>query len=147
MAALSENGFAWDLFGGGQAFHGVKMKPQQCRAILSHVCSAENEQDAHAIFYKMSPNGNLLTPVGEQYTAAFLLSRGKYSWIGFEWAGCRSTRYPRPASWDADYGVWQRLPSFHCLPGVSLPLLAVPQPSRRTSVAFIRCHWGTAQTH
>ena len=28
---------------------------------------------------------------GEQYTAAFLLTRGIYAWIGFEWAGCRST--------------------------------------------------------
>ncbi len=71
----------------------------------SYVCSAQNEQDAHAIFYKMSPNDELLTPVGEQYTIAFLLTRGKFSWIGFEWAGCRSTYYPRPQSWDVDYGV------------------------------------------
>jgi hypothetical protein len=43
--------------------------------------------------------------VGEQYTAAFLLTRGIYAFIGFEWAGCRSNHYPRPEWWDRDYGV------------------------------------------
>jgi hypothetical protein len=102
---VAKGGFAWDLFGGGEAFHGVKMKPQQCLSVLARVCSAQNEQNAHAVFYKMSPNNDLLTSLGEQYTAAFLLTRGKFAWIGFEWAGCRATYYPRPKSWDVDYGV------------------------------------------
>lgn len=41
---------------------------------------------------------------GEQHTASFLLTRGIYAWIGFEWAGCRRNLCPRPKEWDVDYG-------------------------------------------
>lgn len=100
---VQAGGFAWDLFQGGN-FFGVKEKTPQCLSSLRSICGPQNQQDATARFWKMSPGPGLLE-IGGQYTAAFLLTRGIYAWIGFEWAGCRSTRYPRPLEWDADYGT------------------------------------------
>ena len=52
---VEKGGFAWDLFGGGGAFHGVGMKESTCRASLeNNICSAKNNQDARATFYKMN---------------------------------------------------------------------------------------------
>ena len=51
---VEKGGFAWDLFGGGDAFHGVWMKESQCRTSLGRICSSDNNQDANAIFYKMN---------------------------------------------------------------------------------------------
>jgi hypothetical protein len=100
---VERGGFAWDLFQGGK-FFGVKTKEPKCLSILRNICGPNNEQDAVAEFYKMSPGESLLTD-GAQYTAAFLLTRGIFAWIGFEWAGCRNSHYPRPVEWDADYGT------------------------------------------
>jgi|EP01044_Picomonas_judraskeda_P002067 hypothetical protein len=39
----------------------------------------------------------------EQHLAAFLLIRGPYAWLGWNWVGCGATPL-RPAGMDGDYG-------------------------------------------
>ena len=47
-------------------------------------------------------------PFVEQDVAQFLLSRGKFAWLGFNWMGCVSEdqiQYLRPSQMDVDYGT------------------------------------------
>jgi len=92
---VEHGGFAWDLFGGEGTFYGVKSKQAQCLSELKEICSSRNKNDGQAQFYKMSPSNLELRAggarerdgagreseidedLGAQYTAAFLLSRGK----------------------------------------------------------------------
>merc|ERR1719445_1598311 len=69
---------------------------------LREYCVPKPPQWMFAQIYQVQPKDALAQ--GEQYTAAFLLTRGPYAWLGYGGVGCTSNERPRPPQWDVDYG-------------------------------------------
>merc|ERR1712012_157470 len=57
-----------------------------------------------ALAYTHNVNPDDATVRADQYLAQFLLTRGDYAWIGYDYRGCKTDLYPRPLEWDVDYG-------------------------------------------
>ena len=127
-AVLSHGGATW---GASSIFRGTGARSalvndtvpnpstkEKCIAFHRQECTAtSNSQTSAYIFeltrnafhYPFGENGKTALPWPEQDTASFLLTRGKFAWIGHNWMGCMSNDdwipYLRPAQLDVDYGT------------------------------------------
>mmetsp|Transcript_69836 Transcript_69836/g.161558 ORF Transcript_69836/g.161558 Transcript_69836/m.161558 type:complete len:431 (+) Transcript_69836:51-1343(+) len=79
-------------------------KPEVCAQELRFFCQPNSSAARRALAYTQNPSVDNATFQADQYLANFLLTRGDYAWIGYDYRGCKSTPYPRPAEWDVDYG-------------------------------------------
>ena len=112
-AVVQHGGFYWQMITGRGPLirpavtrHGARpnVTVAQCTATLrQHYCSAVPDAWRSAHIYTTWPTDPNL---GQQAVVEFLLTRGDYAWIGYEWTGCESAtrRFPRPPEWDVDYG-------------------------------------------
>ena len=79
-----------------------------------------------------SPGGKTNKKTGE-----FLLTRGNWSWIGYDWNGCHAgAGYypPQPPQWGEDFGV----PLGPCLERPN------PDPANRTKTGVFTRRWSKA---
>lgn len=84
------------------------ISPADCgHQLRSNWCSNDTIADKTAVFFGVQRAQANDTAMAEQKTAEFLLLRGNWSWIGYDWNGChtQSNYYPRPSQWNEDFGV------------------------------------------
>jgi hypothetical protein len=132
-AALLDRGkFSWNQLWNGDRTPWIDcpdpiVTQDNCSADIRSLCSADSLVQKHAMLYAFSPGcqchtkgtcqsnfswNNFTDP--EADIAAFLLTRGPFSWLGHGWSGCTNTQpgtarhfqelYHRPAAVDGDYG-------------------------------------------
>mmetsp|Transcript_51139 Transcript_51139/g.144038 ORF Transcript_51139/g.144038 Transcript_51139/m.144038 type:complete len:438 (-) Transcript_51139:73-1386(-) len=82
-----------------------RVKPEDCADRLRAYCGAGATAARRALAFTNNPSPDDATVQADQYAAVFLLTRGDYAWIGYDYRGCKSQPYPRPREWDEDYGV------------------------------------------
>ena len=108
-------GFAWQMFwepdSNGQA------DGRSCHAVLGNACKPNNPDfEQRPLLYgaNQGTNGTFDYTAAEQSTVNFLLTRGKYALLGYDWNGCYgdgvngaklSQGYHRSPLWDTDFGV------------------------------------------
>merc|ERR1712217_577457 len=109
-------GFAWQMFwepdSNGQA------DGKTCRTILGNACKHGNPDfEKRPLLYGvgMGTNGTDYNYAAVyQSTVNFLLTRGPYAYIGYDWNGCYgdgvndrklSHGYHRSPLWDEDFGI------------------------------------------
>lgn len=106
---VSKGGFAWQMFDDGPNLHVPAGKPimpaDQCaKRLRADWCVENSTADRHALRYGLLETDVIAQPTN--VTAEFLLTRGAYAWLGFDFRGCKSVEYPRPDHlWDHDYGI------------------------------------------
>ena len=128
-------GFAWQMFQAGPYqlmptyFPNATVNPTKlydttaCMKLLRERYCVENGTHMNqALVYTGNSkwsSQNITGPTqAEQYLSTFLLTRGPFAWIGYDWKNCMSgcnanhdwpagpcRSYPRPAQWDEDYGA------------------------------------------
>jgi hypothetical protein len=91
---------------------------EACTAFHRQECTATSASQTSAYIFELTKN-SCDDPFGEnattalpwpaQDTASFLLTRGKFAWLGHNWMGCMSNDdwipHLRPAELDVDYGT------------------------------------------
>mmetsp|Transcript_50860 Transcript_50860/g.157551 ORF Transcript_50860/g.157551 Transcript_50860/m.157551 type:complete len:180 (+) Transcript_50860:821-1360(+) len=113
---VERGAFAWQMlydgplvmpsyFPNGTLKMPLDVRPGDCAKQLRAYCQVNGTGAQRALAYTHNANADNATVAGDQYAALFLLTRGDYAWIGYDYRGCKSERYPRAAEWDADYGV------------------------------------------
>lgn len=137
-AVLAHGGFVWQLFNGGKMDGTYKqapgwldghttVQPATCAAQLRLLCAADSAPQREATMYEWQLGQGAAIPPGKggghspsnltdvmQDLASFLLTRGKFAWIGTSWVGCAPANgpegaftnktYARPPEVDVDYG-------------------------------------------
>lgn len=115
---IEKGGFAWQMFwepnSNGQA------NGPHCQAVLGNACKSGNPDfEKRPLLYEvgMGKDGTDFDyGAAEQATVNFLLTRGPYAYIGYDWNGCYgdgvndrklSNGYHRPPLWDEDFGTPQ----------------------------------------
>ena len=81
--------------------------PDRCNAFMRTYCRPDNPNINHTFTYewtRKSMHDISPIPAVTQDLARFLLVRGAYAYIGWQWVGCRDT-YERPPELENDYGV------------------------------------------
>lgn len=128
---VSKGGFYWQMVRGkGPSVRPVSLtggcndpKPRnvtaaKCAATLRQWCTSEPVAWRVAHRYAVCAEEMMDSNLARDATAEFLLTRGDFAWIGYEWSGCfpqpvnhtthkplNSTWLrPRPALWDKDFG-------------------------------------------
>ena len=112
---IEVGGFAWQMFwepdSNGQA------NGKTCAAVLGNACKSHNPDfEKRPLLYQASQgtDGTFDLKGAEQTTINFMLTRGPYAWIGFDWNGCYgdgvndrklSHGFHRSPLWDEDFGV------------------------------------------
>lgn len=81
-----------------------KVKPEACAQTLRSFCYVNSTAAQRPLAYTNNPSPDNATVQADQYAAVFLLTRGNYAWIGYDYRGCKAQPYPRPLEWDRDYG-------------------------------------------
>lgn len=124
QSIIDHGGWNWQLFGGGGGGHGGSPVSapgkKQCAAFFRGACTTDSLMQTNAMFFSMSVNGKSKahTPWTLDHEdldlATFLLARGPFAWLGYGWSGCgcgwsmdgkmTCGGYPRPETFDADYG-------------------------------------------
>ena len=115
-AALTAGGWIWQLF---TVVGAPPKNTAGCATYFRDACKANSSAQVSPLLYTFSgPKSKPLPSVTEDL-AAFLLTRGAHSWIGYQWLGCVSCirtpsdpsglcdptgAYERPPSLDVDYG-------------------------------------------
>ena len=104
-----------------------------CVAYFREACTANSTAQTSPILFSFSGAKTKPLPSPVADLAAFLLTRGPYAWIGYQWIGCVSCHlsptdpkglcdptgaYERPPSLDVDYGVPVGLCAETSRPGV-----------------------------
>jgi len=107
-AIVSQGGFAWQMFDDGPNLHVPLGKPitppDQCaKKLRTEWCVDNSTADRRALRYGLLETDVLAQPTN--LTAEFLLTRGDFAWLGYDFRGCKSVEYPRPDLWDRDYGT------------------------------------------
>eukprot|EP00051_Salpingoeca_urceolata_P001440 m.41044 g.41044 ORF g.41044 m.41044 type:complete len:513 (+) comp11424_c0_seq1:48-1586(+) len=117
-ALVDAGGWNWQLF--QDRLGSAPPTKDQCTAYFHDACQPGSQQQTHAWLFKSVVSvtkqpapWKMKDP--ELDLATFLLARGPHAWIGYGWLGCGCGwefggtldcgAYPRPASWDVDYGV------------------------------------------
>lgn len=125
---VSKGGFYWQMIRGeGPMVRPVTTvgcgKPHnvtaaQCAATLRQWCTPKPAAWRVAHKYFVCAQEMIDSDLARDATAEFLLTRGDYAWIGYDWSGCyplplNQTTHkpfnstwlrPRPALWDEDFG-------------------------------------------
>jgi hypothetical protein len=126
---VSKGGFYWQMIRGQgpmvrpiKAVHGCKhprnVTATQCAATLRQWCAREPAAWRVAHKYVVCAEEMTDSNLARDATAEFLLTRGDFAWIGYDWSGCypqptNSTTHkpinstwlrPRPALWDENFG-------------------------------------------
>ena len=81
--------------------------PARCNAFMRRYCRPNNPNLNATFTYEWTRvTQKVLEPLPAltQDLARFLLVRGPYAYIGWQWVGCRDT-YPRPPELENDYGT------------------------------------------
>merc|ERR1712217_801405 len=91
-------------FQNGTINPGFPMKPETCAQRLRAYCKNNGTSAKRPLAYVGNPALDNATVAADQYLAVFLLTRGDFAWIGYDYRGCKSQPYPRPVEWDTDYG-------------------------------------------
>ena len=118
-AALGAGAWIWQMF---HVMGGPPGDPESCAAYFHSACSENSTNYNSAVMFTFSnPKSNPLPSVVED-VATFLLIRGAFSWIGYQWVGCvgechltqkdprglcdlNHTTYERPPELDTDFGT------------------------------------------
>ena len=103
---VARGAFAWQMLDDGPHSEAAKT-PDICAAILRKDYCADGgglpatraTLETHAIDDWADADK------AESYTAQFLLYRGPYAWLGYDWNGCRVDHYPYPPQWSEDFGA------------------------------------------
>lgn len=103
-ALVTHGAFAWQMMDDGpQQF---SSSTQCAHELRTQYCVAGGGVSAtRATFKSHSPADWANATIAERYTAQFLLYRGPYAWLGYDWNGCRAAHYPYPRQWSEDFGV------------------------------------------
>lgn len=114
--ALSTGKWVWQLF------ETVGSPPRDrggCVRYFQEACAPNSTMQTAATFFGLSGPKTKPLPSVHQDVASFLLVRGPFSWLGYQWLGCVSCkrtptdpsglcdptgRYERPGALDIDYG-------------------------------------------
>ena len=111
-AILSHGGFSTRMMS-SYAVHAIDdpaldpRPPARCNAFLREYCRPENPNLKRVFIYewtRKSMHDISPAPAVMQDLARFLLVRGPYAYIGWQWVGCRDS-YERPPALEHDYGV------------------------------------------
>jgi len=113
---IERGAFAWQMldagpfvvpgyFNNGTLDPRGHVQPEVCAQRLRDYCKPNTTAAGRALAYTANPSPDNATVQAEQYAAVFLLTRGDYAWIGYDYRGVKSKPYPRPAEWDRDYGA------------------------------------------
>ena len=109
-AIVSKGGFAWQMFDDGPNLHVPLGKPipspDACaKKLRSEWCLDNSTADRRALRYGVLETDVLAQPTN--LTAEFLLTRGDFAWLGYDFRGCKSVEYPRRVRYrpqsDADF--------------------------------------------
>lgn len=112
---IEHGAFAWQMlydgplvvpsyFPNGTSDPKGSVRPEDCAQRLRDFCGANSTAARRALAYTHNPSPDDATVQADQHLAVFLLTRGDYAWIGYDYRGCKSQPYPRPEEWDVDYG-------------------------------------------
>lgn len=112
---IEQGAFAWQMLYAGpfvlpQYFYNGTLvpsgglQPEVCAERLRAYCKPDGYGAQRAIAYTNNVHPDDARVRADQCLSVFLLTRGDYAWIGFDYRGCKSDPYPRPALWDEDYG-------------------------------------------
>ena len=115
---VAHGGYAWQMNQDGPGISyvnpkGQSMDPGVCASKLRTYWCQEAKQgynipEQSGVFYGVQrADANDDTKM-EQKLGEFLLTRGNWSWIGYDWNGChRESDYypPQPPQWSEDFGV------------------------------------------
>jgi hypothetical protein len=133
---VAVGGFAWQMFYAGPYqlmptyFPNATVDPSKpydtaaCTKLLREQFCIENGTHMNqALVYTGNSKWGSQNITGaiqaEQYLSTFLLTRGPFAWLGYDWKNCMSgcdanhdrsaggpcRSYPRPAQWDEDFGT------------------------------------------
>ena len=87
------------------------MTAEQCAATLRQWCTPDPEPWRTAHMYNACPKEMVDDDIAREATAEFLLTRGDFAWMGYNWYGCfplpqhnATWLRPRPKLWDTDFG-------------------------------------------
>ena len=81
--------------------------PAKCLAFMRHYCRPDNPNLKQTFTYEWTRNSLQdisPLPAMTQDLARFLLVRGPYAYIGWQWVGCRDV-YERPSELENNYGT------------------------------------------
>eukprot|EP00047_Mylnosiga_fluctuans_P008772 m.260071 g.260071 ORF g.260071 m.260071 type:complete len:421 (-) comp23253_c0_seq1:104-1366(-) len=100
-AVIAANGFTWSSF----HHYGTPAK-DKCASTLRSLCQAGNQSLVYqsATMFEYTDARSYPLPAFEQDLATFLLVRGPYAWLGYDWVGCNTTYEFRPEL-TKDYGT------------------------------------------
>jgi hypothetical protein len=82
-------------------------QPARCNAFMRTYCHPASPNLDQAFVYewtRKSLHDISPIPAAQQDLARFLLVRGAYAWIGWQWVGCRDS-YERPPELELDFGT------------------------------------------
>jgi len=105
-AMIKANAFAWQLLSFTDGSDQVNPRAQ-CAEWIRENCKANSSISQGPLmfgFTRVASRQPFPLPAFEQDLATFLLVRGPYAWLGYDWVGC-SKPWERPAGMDIDYGV------------------------------------------
>lgn len=125
-AVVDRKGFYWQMIQGrgplirpvANISMGTCHEPQprqvsstKCATTLRQWCVPDPQPWQVAHLYNVCAAEMINALTARDATAEFLLTRGEYAWIGYNWAGCFPMPFhnatwlrPRPVQWDVDYG-------------------------------------------
>lgn len=136
---LEMKGFTWALYTTQVAPMGGGQFNQTCSQWYRNACSNRSVFWTDAIYFALGVRTTPATSPPQPWTltnfegdlTSFLLSRGPYAWLGYQWLGCGCGwglnnggahidcfAYPRPAELDMDYGLPQDQVCREVQPGV-----------------------------
>ena len=105
-ALVDHGAFAWQMLDDGPQQFSSKSSEQCAHELRTQYCVAGGGLSAQRATIKAHSVGDWANDtLAERYTAQFLLYRGPYAWVGYDWNGCRVARYPYPRQWSEDFGV------------------------------------------
>jgi hypothetical protein len=97
-AILQANGFSWPMFAKTST-----PTPKECTAFFRLECGSTPRYYHEALRFEFT-NKTARDPAQVRNdVAAFLLVRGDYAWIGYDWIGCVTSQSPPPSSPDSLY--------------------------------------------
>jgi hypothetical protein len=100
-------GFAYQWFNGGGYGPTTPTTPAACLSYYREACSPSSPFQTAPLMYPFTKNANgaaVPLPNFAVDLASFLLVRGPYAWLGYNWEGC-NVEYEFPEPLTFDYGV------------------------------------------
>lgn len=115
LATLAAGKFAWQMLwtgGPDDTIGDLRLRPlvrrATCAADLRALCAEGSPAQTRAMAYGFTTSDSKVLPELKADVANFLLTRGRYAWLGHGWRGCSRT-YLFPPELNADYGEPQGL--------------------------------------